>query len=185
MVPTIPESVSETTFISPYAESKNIIYNGENTILTQNHSSEFFPGTCQVRTITASECYPSTPYPKLPYNGSFLSATKESTGRLTSDIQRHRPGRLRKTTKGTSTSAVKSRRKSLNESASRSRARLNKALDGLWKVLPEQDQDFYLKNRVDNNKDPCRADKVEVAVAHIKNLQAQIRTASIFSQLSM
>lgn len=185
-------SVSETTFISPYGESKNIIHNGENAILSQNHSSGFFqsfPETCQVPTIIEFECQPFTPYPKSPHLQSFLSATKESTGRLTPDIQRRHPGRPTKTRNAnqihcTRTSAVKPRRKLQNESARRSRVRLNKALDELWRVLPEQDQYFYLKNRVDNKKDACRADKVEAVVAHIKSLQAQLRTCTMFSQSS-
>jgi hypothetical protein len=186
-------SVSATTFIGPYAESKDITHKEENAILSQNHSSGFplpFPETCQAPTTIAFECQTFTSSPKSTYLQNILRTTNKLTHSSTPTIQRCRPGRPRNVKninqiRNTDTSAVKTRRKKQNESALRSRARLNKALDDLWRIVPEQDQDFYLKNRVDNKMDACRADKLEVVVTHMKSLQAQLRTHSRFSQSFM
>jgi hypothetical protein len=71
-------------------------------------------------------------------------------------------------------SAVKLRRQMHNDSAMRSRARLNKALEELWKVVPAQDRTFQSENGVDDNREVCRAVKVEVAINYLKKLQAQL-----------
>ena len=61
-----------------------------------------------------------------------------------------------------------------NDNAMRSRARLNKALEELWKVVPTQVRAFQPENGGDDNRDVCRAVKVEVAINYLKKLQAQL-----------
>jgi hypothetical protein len=60
-----------------------------------------------------------------------------------------------------------------NDSAMRSRARLNKALEDLWTVIPAQERTAQLIGE-DDNREVCRAVKVEVAIGYLRKLQAQL-----------
>src|SRR5271169_3222648 len=55
--------------------------------------------------------------------------------------------------------AVKLRRQMHNDSAMRSRARLNKALEELWTVIPSQERNVQPEGSVDDNREVCRAVK--------------------------
>jgi len=107
----------------------------------------------------------------------------ESSLAPASPVRRRGPGRPSKTQSSaqssnikrpTGHSAVKLRRQMHNDSAMRSRARLNKALDDLWKVIPTQHKICQADNYGDDNKEVCRAVKVEVAIGYLKKLQAQL-----------
>jgi hypothetical protein len=69
-----------------------------------------------------------------------------------------------------------------NDSAMRSRARLNNTLEELWNIIPKQERvlqpgmgDFDL----DDNREVCRAAKVEVAIVYLKKLQAQLGVSRV------
>ena len=78
-------------------------------------------------------------------------------------------------------SAVKLRRQMHNDSAMRSRARLNKALEELWTVIPNQERILQPEISVDDNREVCRAVKVEVAINYLKKLQAQLSSSQAWS----
>ena len=129
-------------------------------------------------------------------NGKYLSASgfstspqelsavaDESSLAPASPVRRRGPGRPSKAQSSTQSStskrptghsAVKLRRQMHNDSAMRSRARLNKALEELWKVIPAQQKICQADNHGDDNKEVCRAVKVEVAIDYLKKLQAQL-----------
>jgi Helix-loop-helix DNA-binding domain len=98
-------------------------------------------------------------------------------------VRRRGPGRPSKaqtaahfpgTKRPTGHSAVRLRRQMHNDSAMRSRARLNKALEELWSVVPNQERILQPENNVDDNREVCRAVKVEVAINYLKKLQGQL-----------
>jgi len=70
-------------------------------------------------------------------------------------------------------SAVKLRRQMHNDSAMRSRARLNKALEELWSAIPLPERTAQAAGGEDN-RDVCRAVKVEIAIAYLKKLQTKV-----------
>ena len=78
-------------------------------------------------------------------------------------------------------SAVKLRRQMHNDSAMRSRARLNKALEELWTVIPNQERNLQPESAADDNREVCRAVKVEVAISYLKKLQAQLSSSQAWS----
>ena len=78
-------------------------------------------------------------------------------------------------------SAVKLRRQMHNDSAMRSRARLNKALEELWTAIPNQERNLQPEIVVDDNREVCRAVKVEVAINYLKKLQAQLSSSQGWS----
>ena len=74
-------------------------------------------------------------------------------------------------------SAVKIRRQMHNDSAMRSRARLNNMLEELWNAIPTQERILYpdmMGGDLDNTREVCRAAKVEVAIHYMKKLQSQL-----------
>ena len=77
--------------------------------------------------------------------------------------------------------AVKLRRQMHNDSAMRSRARLNKALEELWTVIPSQERNVQPEGGADDNREVCRAVKVEVAISYLKKLQAQLSSSQAWS----
>jgi len=70
-------------------------------------------------------------------------------------------------------SAVKLRRQMHNDSAMRSRARLNKALEELWSAVPPPERTVEPGGGGDNSV-VCRALRVEIAIAYLKKLQARM-----------
>lgn len=102
---------------------------------------------------------------------------------------RRRPGRPTKSQlamqnsggkRPASRSLVTARRQIHNDSAMRSRARLNVALDNLWNTIPtvqrvrptsESGPDFHTV------RDISRADKVEIAVSYIRKLQKHLKSS--------
>lgn len=77
-------------------------------------------------------------------------------------------------------SLVTARRQTHNDSAMRSRARLNTALDNLWNTIPtvqrvrpmsESGLDFHPV------RDISRADKVEIAVSYMRKLQKHLKSS--------
>jgi len=82
-------------------------------------------------------------------------------------------------------SAVKLRRQMHNDSAMRSRARLNNTLEELWNIIPKHERildDSIAESDFDDNREVCRAVKVEVAIAYLKKLQT--RLAGLESRIS-
>ena len=145
-----------------------------------------FPRTHEISTIVGIEDGLTLFYDlhskSLHGQEQFAITAKEFTS-ASSSPPRRRPGRPRKSQIATqfsinkySSNCAKSklRRKMHNDSAMRSRARLNKALDMLWKVVLEQAKTFHPECHIDNNQDISRAVKVEVAIAHLQRLQAQV-----------
>jgi hypothetical protein len=103
--------------------------------------------------------------------------------KVTTSVRRRGPGRPTKaqaaanysnTKRPTGHSAVKVRRQMHNDSAMRSRARLNKALEDLWTVIPAQERTAQVMIGADDSREVCRAVKVEVAIAYLRKLQAQL-----------
>jgi hypothetical protein len=102
--------------------------------------------------------------------------------KVPTSVRRRGPGRPTKaqaaanhanSKRPTGHSAVKVRRQMHNDSAMRSRARLNKALEDLWTVIPAQERTAQLIGE-DDNREVCRAVKVEVAIGYLRKLQAQL-----------
>jgi hypothetical protein len=101
---------------------------------------------------------------------------------VSTSVRRRGPGRPTKaqsaanysmTKRPTGHSAVKVRRQMHNDSAMRSRARLNKALEDLWTVIPTQERTAQSIG-ADDNREVCRAVKVEAAIAYLRKLEAQL-----------
>jgi hypothetical protein len=69
--------------------------------------------------------------------------------------------------------AIKLRRQMHNDSAMRSRARLNSMLDELWNVIPKSDRTLPDDGDFEE-REVCRAVKVEVAIGYIKKLKAMM-----------
>jgi len=73
--------------------------------------------------------------------------------------------------------AVKLRRQMHNDSAMRSRARLNQTLDELWQCIPKQErtlQHGFGDGDLDDGREVCRAIKVEVAISYLRKLQGLV-----------
>jgi len=78
------------------------------------------------------------------------------------------------TKRPTGHSGVKLRRQMHNDSAMRSRARLNNMLDELWSAIPKEER-IVPQHGTPEEREVCRAVKVEVAISYIKKLQAHAR----------
>jgi hypothetical protein len=64
-----------------------------------------------------------------------------------------------------------------NDSAMRSRARLNNTLEELWNIIPKHErviEDGVGDADFDDNREVCRAVKVEVAIAYVRKLQKRL-----------
>jgi hypothetical protein len=64
-----------------------------------------------------------------------------------------------------------------NDSATRSRARLNATLEELWSIIPKYQkvQQTGLGDvDMDDSREVCRAVKVEVAISYLKELEAHV-----------
>lgn len=67
-----------------------------------------------------------------------------------------------------------------NDSAMRSRARLNNTLEELWNIIPKTErtvQPDMQEGDLDDNREVCRAVKVEIAIAYLKKLQGIARNS--------
>lgn len=116
------------------------------------------------------------------------SVSKAVTPPPTPPVRRRGPGRPSKAQGNshfpggkrlTGHSAVKFRRQMHNDSAMRSRARLNNVLEELWNLIPKQErigQQGLGEGESDENREICRAAKVEVAIEYLKKLQNQLET---------
>jgi len=69
-----------------------------------------------------------------------------------------------------------------NDSAMRSRARLNQALEDLWKLVP-QDERVCQPEIGEDQREVCRAVKVEVAIGYLKKLKAQLTGGALVEEL--
>lgn len=121
----------------------------------------------------------------LPVSGKSqpTSAEKQLTPPPSPPVRRRGPGRPSKAQaaaqypnnrRPTGHSAVKLRRQMHNDSAMRSRARLNNTLEELWNIVPKHERvlDAGLGEAdFDDNREVCRAVKVEMAIAYLKKLQ--------------
>jgi hypothetical protein len=68
-----------------------------------------------------------------------------------------------------------------NDSAMRSRARLNNMLEELWNIIPKHErvvQPGMGDGDLDDSREVCRAVKVEVAIAYLTKLQNIARNSS-------
>src|SRR5947207_8389482 len=97
----------------------------------------------------------------------FFSPKEVQTFTSLSPSRHRRPGRPTKaqslnSKRLVSHSARKQHRALHNESGARSRGRLNKALEEFWK------NESMAVGR-DDNRETCRAEKVEIATSYIKN----------------
>jgi hypothetical protein len=107
-------------------------------------------------------------------NQSFTSSPVNSPP--APPIRRRGPGRPRKTQSsdapisGRSLLAV--RREFHNDSAMRSRARVNTALDGLWNEVPEKKRIQALGK--ESERQVSRAEKVEIVISYIRDLKARL-----------
>jgi hypothetical protein len=100
---------------------------------------------------------------------------EESTPSLTPRVLQKRSGRIgkfhsaapvEKAIRPRKHRTAKSRRKAHNDSATRSRVRLNTGLEDLWKSIPE--------NYKQLDSPICRAKKVEAACCYLRKLQAEL-----------
>jgi hypothetical protein len=89
---------------------------------------------------------------------------------LTPEHVKRLPGRRRKDAHEKKRTN-KQRRQMHNDSAMRSRARLNKALEELWAAIPNQEKNLKPEGGVVNRV--SRAVIVEVAIKYLRKLQAQ------------
>jgi len=58
----------------------------------------------------------------------------------------------------------------------RSRARLNQALEDLWKLVPTEER-VSQPEIGEEQREVCRAVKVEVAISHLRKMKAQLAAA--------
>jgi hypothetical protein len=136
-----------------------------------------FPRPSQGTTATMGNdtdyllCTESTPRTQLSGVNTELAPLPSSL------VRRRRPGRpsnaqISELLKKRPYSAVKVRRQMHNDSAMRSRARLNKLLEELWEIVPVQYRTFQVENG--KTREVCRAQKVEDAINYFIRLQAQL-----------
>jgi len=107
-----------------------------------------------------------------------FSSKKLQTFPLPTSIHHRGPGRPSKARSALNTKRVIGhstrkvlRRQRHNESAARSRQRLNKALGLLWKIIPKNESMASGRN---DSREACLAEKVEIAISYIKNLKRQL-----------
>src|SRR5204862_5442372 len=120
---------------------------------------------------------------------SFESLHSSSTPQSPLPAQRRRPGRPCKSQLTIQSSVEKgptgrslgiARRRTHNDSAMRSRARLNAMIDDLWSAIPtEQRVRPKLQSRIDLNlvREICRAEKVEIAISHMRKMQKHLKSS--------
>lgn len=129
-------------------------------------------------------CLPSS---QMPSSGRQSSpVVKELTPPPSPPARRRGPGRPSKAQSAaqfpnnkrpTGHSAVKIRRQMHNDSAMRSRARLNNMLEELWNIIPKSERALQADEtgtEISDNREVCRALKVEVAINYMKKLQARL-----------
>ena len=167
-----------------------ILYQIHHQLSYHSIDDNSLPGPHQIPTIIGIEgaITPFYNHSKSPHGQEQSSImTKEFTPPSPPPPHRRRPGRPRKSQidtqfsinkYSTNIASNKLRRQMHNDSATRSRTRLNKALDKLWKVVLEQAKTFHPECQIDNKRDVSRAVKVEVAIAHLQRLQAGIHMDS-------
>lgn len=145
---------------------------------TNDSYSQNFQGSTS--TIGNDTAYQPTPKPSPTQH---TVAQKQLTSPPAAPTRRRGPGRPSKAQSAaqfpnnkrpTGHTAVKLRRQMHNDSAMRSRARLNKALEELWKVVPKHERAIESEEGTEDNREVCRAVKVEVAINYLKKLQAQL-----------
>jgi hypothetical protein len=133
--------------------------------------------------ISENNDSPLLPQSKFSFSEGVSRINKELTPPPSPPVRRRGPGRPSKAQSAaqfpsnkrpTGHSAVKLRRQMHNDSAMRSRARLNRALEELWMVVPKHERVLQPENGADDNREVCRAVKVEVAISYLKKLQAQL-----------
>jgi hypothetical protein len=69
-----------------------------------------------------------------------------------------------------------------NDSAMRSRARLNQALEDLWKLVPEEER-VSQPEIGEDQREVCRAVKVEVAISYLRKLKVELASEEAASQV--
>lgn len=74
-----------------------------------------------------------------------------------------------------SRSVVTARRQTHNDSALRSRARLNAMLDNLWSTIPTEQRARPKSESSFHSSEISRADKVEIAISYIQKMQEQLK----------
>jgi hypothetical protein len=140
-----------------------------------------YPQTFQCSPIGNNTAY--QPAPKPSPTQQHAIARKQLTSPPSAPTRRRGPGRPSKaqsaaqfpnSKRPTGHSAVKLRRQMHNDSAMRSRARLNKALEELWKVVPKHERAIETEDGGEDNREVCRAVKVEVAINYLKKLQTRL-----------
>jgi hypothetical protein len=148
------------------------------------------------------ECFHVSPPFPLPFQANFLRSNasltkppskpvdKQLTPPPSPPVRRRGPGRPSKAQSAaqfpnnkrpTGHSAVRFRRQMHNDSAMRSRARLNNTLEKLWNIIPKHErvvQPGMGDGDLDDGREVCRAVKVEVAIAYLIKLQTIVRTSS-------
>lgn len=70
------------------------------------------------------------------------------------------------------------RREIHNDSAMRSRVRVNAVLDQLWALIPEKERKGMVD--CDSSRVVCRAEKVEIAIAYVKKLQREVEERNCY-----
>jgi hypothetical protein len=98
------------------------------------------------------------------------SLTVRRSGRLSKKASQSRGARGH-----TGPLGLKLRRKIHDNFRLRPRPRLHERVDDLWKVIPKEEKDLQVgAGSSDDGREPCRADKVVVAIAYIRKLQGQL-----------
>jgi hypothetical protein len=151
--------------------------------MSNTAAPDSYPQNFQGSTTTIGNDTGYPPAPKPSPTQQHAIARKQLSSPPSTPARRRGPGRPSKaqsaaqfpnSKRPTGHSAVKLRRQMHNDSAMRSRARLNKALEELWKVVPKHERAIETDEGMDENREVCRAVKVEVAISYLKKLQAQL-----------
>ena len=166
------------------------------TAITEDGSEDFssISHTHVNRTITSSsaslvgdtldQCFPTairkvqgfeslhSSAPQLPLPAPRRRPGRPCKSRLTiqSSVEKRPTGRSLRT----------ARRQTHNDSAMRSRTRLNAMIDDLWSSIPtEQRVRPKLQSCIDVDmvRDICRADKVEIAISYMNKMQKHLKSS--------
>jgi len=134
----------------------------------------------------SSQCDPESDYSSIPVGQASPTQSENpvTPERVTSPPSSavRRNGRLSKKasqSRGARTNAgrlgLKVLRKAHNKFGLRSRPRLHRRLDDLWKVIPKEEKELQMGpgSSIDGNV-LCRADRVVVAIAYIRRLQKRL-----------
>ena len=122
---------------------------------------------------------PSAPQEQVTTDNTELTLPPAPLGRR----RRGRPTKRQSATQfqngkySTGYSGSSIRRQMHNDSAMRSRARLNQAIEELWKVIPKHERIHWLgisQGGMGDDREVCRAVKVEVATGYLKKLGAEL-----------